>query len=112
MKNQVQQGDAIDVVAPSGGMVSGNAYLIGANLFGVSATTVAVGVTGVIWRKGVFSLAKISAQAWVVGDIIYWSVNNAACTNVNSSSDVKVGVCTATAANPSATGTVCLTGQV
>jgi predicted RecA/RadA family phage recombinase len=111
MKNQVQQGDAINVVAPSGGFVAGNAYLIGASLFGVAAFSCAAGATGVLWRKGAYSLTKISAQAWVVGDIIYWSVNNAALTNVNASSDVKVGIAIATAANPTALGTCLLTGQ-
>lgn len=111
MKNQVKPGHAIDVVAPGGGFVSGSAYLIGASLFGVAGFSCAAGATGVLWREGVFNLAKISAQAWAVGDIIYWSVNNAACTNVNSSSDVKVGIATAVAANPTATGNVCLTGQ-
>jgi predicted RecA/RadA family phage recombinase len=66
----------------------------------------------VLWRKGVFALAKISAQAWAVGDVIYWSPNNKLCTNVNSSSDIKIGFATAVAANPTSTGNVCLTGQV
>ena len=113
MKNQVQQGDAINVTAPSpSGLVSGNPYLIGAGLFGVAGATVAAAGTGVLWRKGVFTLPKISAQAWAAGDVIYWSPNNNACTNVNSSSDLKIGFATAAAANPTATGTVCLTGQV
>jgi predicted RecA/RadA family phage recombinase len=112
MKNQVQQGDAINVTAPSGGLVSGNAYMIGAALFGVSATTVAQALGGVLWRKGVFTLAKVSAQAWAAGDVIYWSPSASACTNVNSSSDQKVGIATLAAANPTSIGTVCLTGQV
>jgi predicted RecA/RadA family phage recombinase len=112
MNNQLQQGDAIYVTAPTGGFTSGNGYQIGASLFGVAGFTCIAGATGVLWRKGVFALKKISAQSWAVGDIIYWSPNNLACTNVNSSSDIKIGVATAVAANPSATGNVCLTGQV
>jgi predicted RecA/RadA family phage recombinase len=111
MKNQVQQGDAIDITAPTGGTVSGNPYLIGAALFGVAGITASAGQPSELWRKGVFTLPKISAQAWSIGDVLYWSPNNLAVTNVNSSSDIKVGIAGAAAANPSATGTVILTGQ-
>jgi predicted RecA/RadA family phage recombinase len=38
----------------------------------VAGFTCLVGATGVLWLKGVYALAKTSAQAWAVGDIIYW----------------------------------------
>ena len=111
MLNQVQQGDAIDIVAPAAGTVSGNPCLVGAALFGVAGITATVGQPSVLWRKGVFTLPKISAQAWAIGDVLYWSPNNSAVTNVNSSSDIKVGIAAAVAANPSTKGVVILTGQ-
>lgn len=116
MQNQVQNGDSVEVVAPAGGFVAGKPYLIGAGLFGVAANTVAVGAIGVLWLKGVYTLPKISAQAWNVGDLIYWSPGNNACSNVNSSSDQLIGIAwplnpgsstsLVAAANPSSTANV------
>jgi predicted RecA/RadA family phage recombinase len=119
MQNQVQVGDSVEVVAPSGGFTAGKPYLIGAGLFGVAANTVAAGAMGVLWLKGVYNLPKISAQAWTVGDLIYWSPNNNACSNVNSSSDQLIGkawpaqpgssLTLVAAANPSSMANVRLT---
>lgn len=111
MLNQVQKGDAVYVVAPSGGFTSGKPYLIGTTLFGVAGFTCLVGATGVLWTTGVFSLAKTSAQAWVVGDPIYWNTSTKLADNV-SSTGLRIGVATATAANPSAVGEVRLDGQM
>ena len=67
MKNQVQNGDALNVTAPSGGFTSGNGYLI-ENIFGVAGFSCSAGAAGVLWLVGVYSLTKLSAQAWNVGD--------------------------------------------
>ena len=57
MKNFVQPGHALAVVAPSGGLVSGQAVLIG-NLFGVAAYSALAGTIAEIVTTGVFTLPK------------------------------------------------------
>jgi predicted RecA/RadA family phage recombinase len=109
MKNQVQVGNSIAVVAPSGGFTDGLCYQIGAALFGVASYSCAAGATGELWLKGVYDLAKTSAQAWVLGDIIYLNAGTSLCSNV-STDGPRVGIATAAAANPSTVGEVRLDG--
>lgn len=82
MNNQTLKGDRINVAAPTGGVVSGKLYAIGAFLFGVAANTVAAGVQVTLWLVGVYSLAKVSAQAWAVGDAIYLNTQTGNVTNL------------------------------
>jgi predicted RecA/RadA family phage recombinase len=82
MNNQTLKGDRINVAAPAGGVVSGKLYMIGAFLFGVAANTVAAGVQVALWLVGVYSLAKVSAQAWALGDAIYLNTQTGLCTNL------------------------------
>jgi predicted RecA/RadA family phage recombinase len=109
MLNQRQAGDTVAVVAPSGGFISGNAYALGAALFGIAGFTCAAGAMGELWLKGTYALAKTSAQAWVLGDIIYWNAGTSLCSNV-STDGPRIGIATAAAANPSATCEVRLDG--
>lgn len=117
MKNQVGPGHAINVVAPGGGFVSGTPYQIGAGgtgvgagmLFGVAGASVAAGIVGVLWTYGEFTLPKVSAQAWAVGQAIYWDNSAKLCTTLAAAGQL-IGVATATAANPTATGLVRLNG--
>lgn len=109
MKTFIQQGDCITVVAPAGGTVSGELYKVGA-LIGVAATTEAAGAPVVLKLCGVFSLTKISAQAWAAGDLLYMNTTSRALTNVSAAGLVLVGVATEVAANPSAVGACRLNG--
>jgi predicted RecA/RadA family phage recombinase len=109
MRNQTQNGDSCYIVAPTGGFVSGNGYLIGAALFGVAGFTCAAGATGVLWLKGQYTLPKLSAQAWTVGQQVFWDNTNFWCTNVVNGNRA-IGVAVAVEANPSATGEVRLNG--
>lgn len=103
MKNFVQPGDSLAVVAPSGGLVSGQAVLIG-NLFGVAVYAAAAGASAQIVTEGVFTLPKAASIAFAQGDRAYW---DAAAGNVTStaSGNKWIGVVTtavagsATAAN-------------
>ena len=104
--NYVQMGDVITLAAPSGGTTAGVGVLIG-TIFGIATTTAAEGVDVAIARKGVFSHAKTSAQAWTVGAAIYWDNTNKVFTTA-SSGNTLVGAAAAVAANPSATGLVLL----
>lgn len=57
MKNHVQRGSAITVIAPSGGVVSGQALLVG-DLFGVCLHDAAQTLPVVMETEGVFTLKK------------------------------------------------------
>ena len=108
MKNFIQEGNILTLTAPAGGVVSGNGYLIG-KLFVVATVTAAAAALFAARVKGVIDLAKTSAQAWTEGQKIYWDD-----TNKRADSDATlgqlIGVASAAAANPSATGNVRLNG--
>jgi predicted RecA/RadA family phage recombinase len=106
--NYVQPGKTITLTAPYA-VASGAGALVG-SIFGVSLQTLAIAVAGEFATVGVWSLAKTSAQAWVVGDKIYWDNANKRCDNVATAGFRLIGVATAVAANPTATGSVRLNG--
>lgn len=109
MKNYVQPGENITLAAPYD-VDAGDGALVG-SIFGVAQETVLSGADVVLVRRGVFELAKTSAQAWTVGAKIYWDNSAKVCTTV-STSNTLIGAAAAAAANPSATGTVLLDGAV
>jgi predicted RecA/RadA family phage recombinase len=108
MKNYVQKGDTLTLVAPYD-VAAGQCALVG-SLFGVALNDVKNTVSGEFRVKGVFDLAKVNAQAWTQGAAIYWSSSNKNCTTV-SSGNTKIGVAVLAAANPSAVGRVYLPGK-
>ena len=80
MKNYVQHGDTLTLAAPTGGVVSGLPYLIGA-LFGVAMTSAAEGADFDFRLKGVFEdLPKATGAAWSAGDPLYWDSSAAKLT--------------------------------
>jgi predicted RecA/RadA family phage recombinase len=108
MKNQVSPGHAVDVLAPYN-VASGAGCLIG-SLFGVAAYAATSGNTVTLWTVGVFNnMAKTSAQAWALGQLIYWDDANKVATTVSTGNKL-IGATTAAAANPSSVGSVRLNG--
>ncbi len=71
MKNFVQKGDMVTVVAPAGGVTSGDGVLIG-TLFGVAVRDAAAGENVDIAVSGVFDLPKVAAQTHAVGEAVGW----------------------------------------
>lgn len=74
MKTFKGEGLALDLTAPSGGVVSGRGVLIG-SIFVIAAITAAEGEAFVGRRLGVFehtAATHASNQAWAVGDPLYW----------------------------------------
>lgn len=106
-KNYVQPGENIDLTAPTGGVTSGVGVLIG-RLFAVALSSVAAAAAFLGRRCGVWDLAKTNAQAWAVGDKIYWDNTNKRADNVPTAGFRRIGVCVEAAANPTATGKVLL----
>lgn len=71
MKNYVQKGDILSLTAPSGGVVSGSAYLIGAMIV-VAKHSAAQDQKFEAATEGVFSLPKAAGQAPAEGAKLYW----------------------------------------
>ena len=103
MQNFIQEGKALYVPAPNGGVVSGQSLVVG-KMFGVVSETVPAGVSFALWTKGCYAVSKTSAQAWAIGDALYWDATNSVVTNVNTGALLPIGYAIAVAANPSATG--------
>lgn len=90
MKNYVRDGDRIPLVAPSGGVVSGNGYKIG-DLFVVALFSAAQGAefTGV--ADGVFALPKAATITPAPGVKLYWD-DTAKNVTTTSASNTLIGV--------------------
>lgn len=108
MKNYVQEGEVIELTAPSGGVVKDTAYLIGSILV-IATVSAAVGEKFNGLTRGVVEYAKVSAQSWTEGVKVYWD-NTAKNFTTTSGGNTLAGVAAAAAANPSATGKVRLDG--
>lgn len=108
MKNYIQKGAAVSIPAPhavdSGGMV------VAGVLAGVAGHDAAIGEDVEVHVEGVYDLAKVSAQAWTVGQAIHVNTTSRLCTNVPAAGTLFVGVAVAAAANPSGIGRVRLNG--
>jgi predicted RecA/RadA family phage recombinase len=109
-KNFVQPGKQVTFPAPVGGVVTGVGVLIGA-MFGVALTTAAAGLDFVAAMTGVWDLDKVAAEAWLVGDKIFWNDTLKKCTNAAAAGLRFIGTATAVAANPTNTGRVRLEGK-
>lgn len=82
MRNFVQPGEILSLVAPSGGVVAGKGYLIGA-FFAVASVSVAAGLNFDGAVEGVFELdaeGAGSGQDIVQGGPVYWDATNARAT--------------------------------
>lgn len=109
MKNFVQPGEHIDVTLT--GAVSSGDFLVVGNMTGVAQGAGVADDTIAIVRRGVFTLPKLAAQAWTVGQRVYWDAGNSRMTTV-ASGNTLVGVAAAVAADPSDTGDVLLDGVI
>lgn len=106
MKNWVQEGKAVYMTAPVGGVVSGNAYKIGL-AFGVAGASGAAGDKFALWLEGVYDLPKKTGQAWATeGLAIYWDDVDKVLTTATTSGNIKVGFNTDTATSGATTGRV------
>lgn len=102
MKNYVQPGDILTLTAPSGGVVSGTAYLIGAILV-VAAVTAAESESFAAKTAGVFTLPKTTSEAWTEGAKLYWN-NTTKKLTTTASGNTLVGVAASAAASADTTG--------
>lgn len=110
MKNYIQEGDIVELTAPSGGVVAGTAYLIGAVVV-VALTTVAQTLKFNALMRGVGYMPKATGQAWTEGAILYWDNTNKNFTTT-SAGNTKCGFASAAAASGDTVGYVFLQGVV
>jgi predicted RecA/RadA family phage recombinase len=103
MKNFLQPGETVELTAPSGGVVSGGAYLIG-GLFGVAVFSAAEAEKFNLVRKGVFTFDKTTSQEYAEGDPLYFNPATGKLTNVAGSLR-RVAIATAAAASADTTCT-------
>lgn len=108
MRNYLQRGDTLDIVAAAA-VASGDVVIAG-SIIGVSNVKAAIGETFALDVVGVFTLPKVSALAIAVGDKVYWD-SAAKVVTKTAASNTLLGVATTAAANPSATVNVRLNGS-
>lgn len=104
-----QPGEVLTLAAPYD-RLSGQGALVGAQ-FGVAMVDVLSTVSAPFLTEGVVTLAKTSAQAYTVGQKIYWDNTNKRCDS-DGTLGMLIGVATAVAANPSSTCSLKLSDAV
>lgn len=93
MKNLLRYpADTLEMTAPSGGVVSGTAYLIG-SIFGVAVADAAEGDPFSLKVQGEFTLPKNNAEATTQGQALYWDDTGKKLTTTAGSNKI-VGAAT------------------
>jgi predicted RecA/RadA family phage recombinase len=103
MRNYIQPGQHMTIPAPAN-VAAGDGVRSGV-LFGVAQGAALSGADVVIVTEGIFDLPKVSAQAWTLGQAIFWTAGNQA-TNVSATGHLFIGCVAAPAANPTPRGLV------
>ncbi len=108
-KSLLQDGAVVTVTAPAA-KNSGEGVLVG-NLFGVAVINAASAASLPISTVGVHSIRKLNgaSSSFAQGANVHWDNTNANCT-VSATSNLKIGVATAAAANTDVAVAVRLTG--
>ena len=109
MKNYVQEGKSLNLIAPYA-VSSGGGALVGAT-FGFASTDLASGEEGAFQLEGVFTHAKVTGASTggAQGAKAYWVAASKLITAV-STSNTLIGVFAATCADGDGTCTVRLNG--
>ena len=92
MKNYIQPGDTLTVIAPYA-LASGAGCLVG-SLFGVASAAADISTEVEIVTVGVFDLPKVGSQTWTVGARVYSDDTNKHLTTTASTHKL-VGVAVA-----------------
>jgi predicted RecA/RadA family phage recombinase len=94
MKNFVQEGKTVTVIAPSGGVSGGDLVVIG-SIIGVAAFDAAEAAEVEVATEGVFTLPKASADDVSAGNLLYWdSAQGELTKTAGTGSKPLVGVAT------------------
>jgi len=106
MKNYVSDAETVTLIAPSGGVVSGQLYLIGAR-YVVAMTTVAETLEFAGMTRGTFGFT--AAANWTAGARAFYHVTNHTVTPTSASGLLPIGTF-AQAGSSGATAKVVLDG--
>lgn len=109
MKNYVQKGNTVSVIAPYL-VSSGQGVLVGA-LFGIAAHNAAQGAAVEIVRRDVFDVPAVTADTAAQGAKIYWD-NTARKVTTTATNNTLVGCATEAKANGDTTARVLLDGVI
>lgn len=109
MKNKIQKGRVISVLAPYA-VTSGQALQVG-SLIGVAANDAANGAAVEIDREGVYTLAAVTADVATAGAKAYWD-NTAKRISITATNNTLVGCFTEAKANGATTAAVLLDGAI
>lgn len=104
MQNFIQSGKTLTLVAPAGGVKSGDFVAVG-SLHGFAITDAAEGVPVSVSREGVYAAPK-AGVAVHQGDKLYWDAGNKVFTTSVSGVNVAVATEDAAQADPTWLGTV------
>lgn len=110
MRNHIQRGIGLDLIAPSGGVTSGAPVKIG-SIIAIPSTDAAEGETFNGDTEGCFEVPKATGQAWTQGATLYWDNTNSVFTTT-ATSNTKAGVAIEAAASADATGKVKLVPSI
>ena len=97
MQNYIQNGHAITVSTPAGGVTSGEGLIVG-SIFGVAAYSAAEGDPLELATTGVYKLPKATAAVLTVGARVAWD-NTTKNINVPGAGRFPVGIATEAAGN-------------
>lgn len=109
MKNYIQKGGTVSVVAPYA-VTGGQGVLVGA-LFGIAAHAAAQGAPVEILRKDVFDVSAVTADTAAQGAKIYWD-NTARKLTTTATNNTLVGCVTEAKANGDTVARVLLDGVI
>lgn len=109
MTNYLQPGEVLTVPAPSGGVVSGTAYVLG-TIVGIATVTAAETVLAAFKICGVFSVPKTGSQAWTVGAAVYVTSGGTFTTTAGGNTAAGIAVEAVGSGAGETTGKVLLNG--
>lgn len=111
MATEVQPGDVLELTAPAGGVVNGTGYKI-RGFFVVATVTAAAGERFNGALEEVWPLAKVTAEPWLEGTLIYFNTGTAQCSSLSVGGTLSlIGGATRNEAVGTTVGYVRLNGQ-
>ncbi len=109
MRNSLFSGNNVTLPAPYA-LTSGQVAQVG-SIIGVAQGAAAISADVVLVRMGVFSLTKTAAQAWTLGQTLYWDNAARAVTTVLTGNKI-IGAAFAAALAADTVGQVLLDGAI
>lgn len=106
---QFKDGDVMELAVPTGGVTSGNVYLIGGFLGIAQVTDSTAGDRVNFAVRGVHKLAKTTGETWTEGQPLYWDATNSKLST-DSTLGLPIGAVALAAASADTTGYVRLNG--